>query len=159
MNPKFKIDAVDDSIVQLLTSGRKNKEISSMVNVPRSTIQRRIRNLTTSGLVVPNFQISYEQLGFKSGLINIFVGNGDIHEIAKKVLEIDGMISVEIHIGNFDIIGHIIYEDGQDLLNMVSTIKKIAGVRGVQWSERVYQIVKRQKLKPYRDMMLMNKSK
>lgn len=151
MNSKFKIDAIDNTIVQLLTSGKNNKEITSTVNVPRSTIQRRIKKLIMSGVVVPNFQISYEHLGFNSGSINIIVGNGDIHEIAKKVYDLDGIISVEIHIGNFDIIGHIVYEDGPDLLKMIYAIKKIKGVRGVLWSERIYQITKRQELKLYRN--------
>lgn len=59
------------------------------------------------------------------------------------------MISVEIHIGNFDIIGHIIYADRSELLNMVSEIKKIKGVKRVLWSERIYQITKSEKSKLY----------
>ena len=89
MDSKFKIDDIDTDIIQLLTAGKNNREISSTVNVALSTIQRRIRNLIISGLVVQNFQISYEHLGLNSGSINIIVGNGDIHEIAKKVFDID----------------------------------------------------------------------
>jgi len=151
MDSKFKIDAIDTTIVQLLTSGKNNKEISSTVKIPHSTIQRRVRNLINSGLVVPDFQISYEQLGFKSGSINVIVGNGDINEIADTISEIDGIISVEIHIGNFDITGQLIYEDRLDLRNIVSAIKQINGVKSVFWSERIYQIKKRQKLKLYRN--------
>ena len=147
MNSKFNIDAVDTAIVQLLTSGKNNKEISSAVKIPHSTIQRRVKNLKSRGLVVPDFQISYEDLGFNSGLISILVSNEDINEVAKKVSEIDGMIWVEIHIGSFDIIGQIIYENGPDLLNIISTIKQVKGVRSVFWSERIYQIKKRQELK------------
>ena len=60
MDSKFKIDDIDTDIIQLLTAGKNNREISSTVNVALSTIQRRIRNLIISGLVVQNFQISYE---------------------------------------------------------------------------------------------------
>jgi predicted transcriptional regulator len=63
MDSKFKIDDIDTDIIQLLTAGKNNREISSTVNVALSTIQRRIRNLIISGLVVQNFQISYEHLG------------------------------------------------------------------------------------------------
>lgn len=151
METKFKVDDIDTNIIQLLTSGKNNREISSTVNVPLSTIQRRVKNLITSGLIVPDFQISYEQLGFSSGIVNIFVGNGDIHEIAKKIIDIDGIISAEIHIGNFDIVGHMVYEDRPELLSMISEIKKIKGVKEVLWSEKIYEITKTQKLKLYRN--------
>ena len=146
MDSKFKIDDIDTDIIQLLTAGKNNREISSTVNVALSTIQRRIRNLIISGLVVQNFQISYEHLGLNSGLINIIVANGDINEVAKKVCDLDGVISVEVHIGNFDITGRIVYEDRPDLLNIISNIKKIRGVKSVLWSERIYQITKRNEL-------------
>lgn len=151
MEPKFKVDDIDTNIIELLTSGKSNKEISSTINIPRSTIQRRIRNLITRGLISTNFQIRYEDLGISSGLITIFVGNGDIHEIAKKVCDLEGITSIEIHIGNFDIIGHILYEDRSELLSIISEIKKIKGVKGIRWSERIYQITKTQKLKVHRN--------
>lgn len=50
-NRKTRADEIDTNIIQLLTSGKSSKEISSTVNVPRSTIHRRIRNLITSGLI------------------------------------------------------------------------------------------------------------
>jgi len=74
------------------------------------------------------------------------VANGDINEVAKKVCDLDGVISVEVHIGNFDITGRIVYEDRPDLLNIISNIKKIRGVKSVLWSERIYQITKRNEL-------------
>lgn len=151
MDSKFKIDAIDSTIIQLLTSGKSGQEISSTVKVPRSTIQRRVKNLITSGLVIPNFKISYEQLGFNSGLVNIIVNKGDIDEIAKKVYDLDGIISVEVHIGNSDIIGHIIYKDGRDLRKIISSIKQIDGVKSALWSERIYQIPYKQQLKLYKN--------
>ena len=157
MGSKFRVDDIDTNIIQLLTFGKNNSEISSTVNVPLSTIQRRVRNLISNGLVIPHFQISYEQLGYNSGIINILVGNGDIHEIAKKIIEIDGITSVEIHIGNFDIVGHVMYKDRIELIDIKSTIKKIKGVRGFLWSEKIYEITKRQRLKLYRNDINLQK--
>ena len=147
MDSKFKIDAIDTTILQLLTSGKNGQEISSTVKVPRSTIQRRLKNLMSNGLVIRSFTISYEQMGFNLGLVNIIVKKGDIDEIAKKVYDLDGIISVEVHIGNSDIVGHIVYKNGQDLRNIVSSIKQIDGVKSAIWSERIYQIPYKQQLK------------
>jgi len=46
---------------------------------------------------------------------------------------------VEIHIGNSDILGHVIYKEGKDLLDLISSIKRIEGVDRIVWSERIYQ--------------------
>ncbi|HET6590041.1 MAG TPA: hypothetical protein VFG45_07760 [Candidatus Nitrosocosmicus sp.] len=84
-------------------------------------------------------QINYVLLGFKTCLVHIYLSDGNINEIANKVYELDGITLIEIHIGNSDIIGHVIYKEGKDLLSIIAAIKKMNGVRRVVWSERIYQ--------------------
>lgn len=57
----------------------------------------------------------------------------------KKIQNLNQITYVEIHIGNSDILGNVIYKEGKELLNIISTIKKIQGVDRIIWSERVYQ--------------------
>lgn len=71
-------------------------------------------------------------------MVHVYLRDGIISEIAKKVFELDGITFVEIHIGNSDILGNIIYKDGKGLLNIISAIKKMQGVEQVVWSERTY---------------------
>jgi hypothetical protein len=71
-------------------------------------------------------------------LIHIFVKIGDIHDIAQRILNLDKVSSVEIHIGCSDILAHVIYEENIDLLNLITKIKNIRGVERTLWSERIY---------------------
>ena len=122
-----------------MVNGRNNKQISSQLSIPLSTIQRRVRILLTKEIITPRVQLNYEKLGLKTGLLHIYLKSGDIDQIAKKVYEIDGITSFEIHIGNSDILANVVYKEGKKLLNIITTIKKIEGVERIVWSERIYQ--------------------
>lgn len=133
------IDEVDLKIIGLLTQDKSNQQISLQLDIPLSTVQRRTRKVKHSGLVKNSTQIDYESLGFNTGLAHIYLNDGDIDQTAKKVYELDGITYVEIHIGNSDILGNVVYKNGKELLNTISTIKKIKGIEKVVWSERVYR--------------------
>lgn len=134
-----KIDIHDAEIIKLMISGKNKKEISSQLSIPLSTIQRRARYLLADETIKPKMEINYEKLGFKTGLLHIYLKNGNIDQIAKKINELHGITSIEIHIGNSDILGHVFYKDGRKLLDLVSQIKNFEGVDRIVWSERVYQ--------------------
>lgn len=133
------LDQSDIKIINLMVLDKTNKEISQELEIPLSTVQRRVRNLITAGYIISDIQVNYEKMGFKSGLLHIYLKNGDIEEMVKKVNSLDQITSVEVHIGNSDILGHVVYKEGKDLLNLITTIKKIETVERVVWSERVYQ--------------------
>ena len=122
-----------------MVNGRNNKQISSQLSIPLSTIQRRVRILLTKEIITPRVQLNYEKLGLKTGLLHIYLKSGDIDQIAKKVYETDGSTSFEIHIGNSDILANVVYKEGKELLNIITTIKKIEAVERIVWSERIYQ--------------------
>ncbi|WP_458720815.1 Lrp/AsnC family transcriptional regulator [Candidatus Nitrosocosmicus sp. R] len=134
-----KNDSIDIKIIELMVDGRNNKQISSQLSMPLSTIQRRVRALLVSGIITPTVHLNYEKLGFKTGLLHIYLKDGDIDEIAKKVYEVDGITSFEIHIGNSDILANAVYKEGKQLLNIIAAIKKLEGVERIVWSERIYQ--------------------
>jgi len=134
-----KNDSIDIKIIELMVDGRNNKQISSQLSMPLSTIQRRVRALLVSGIITPRVHLDYEKLGFKTELLHIYLKDGDIDEIAKKVYEVDGITSFEIHIGNSDILADVVYKEGKELLNIIAAIKKLEGVEKIVWSERIYQ--------------------
>jgi DNA-binding Lrp family transcriptional regulator len=133
------IDTKDLEIIQLMVLGKTNKQISTQINLPLSTVQRRVRNLQSNGFVISNIQINYHKFGFKTGLLHVYLRDGDIEKLTKKILGLDGVTSVEIHIGNSDILGNVVYKYSKDLLNLISAIKKLEGVDRIVWSERIYQ--------------------
>ncbi len=75
-----------------MVNGRNNKEISSQLSIPLSTIQRRVRTLLTKGIVTPRVQLNYEKLGFKTGLLHIYLKNGISKKLQKRF-----MIWMELH--------------------------------------------------------------
>lgn len=111
--------------------------------MPLSTIQRRVRNLFESGIINSKVELDYEKLGYKTGVLNIYLMNGNIDDIAKRIHQLDSVISIEIHIGNCDILANVVYDDGKKLLSIMSEIKNFEGVDRIVWSERIYQSPKK----------------
>ena len=133
------IDVIDIKIINLMILYKTNKEISRDLNIPLSTVQRRVRNLITARFVVSNIEVNYQMFGFKTGLVHVYLRNGNIEETTKKIENLNEITYVEIHIGNSDILGNVIYKEGKELLNLIATIKKMQGVDRIVWSERVYK--------------------
>ena len=84
-------------------------------------------------------EVEYVKLGYKTGLLNIYLKNGNIDNMAKRIHELDGVTSIEVHIGNSDILANVVYKDGKKLLDLISEIKNFEGVDRILWSERIYQ--------------------
>ena len=78
------IDAIDIKIINLMVLYKTNKEISKDLKIPFSTVQRRVRNLITARYVVSNIEVNYQMFGFKTGLVHVYLRNGNIEETTKK---------------------------------------------------------------------------
>lgn len=139
-NLNKKIDESDIKIIGLMVLNKTNKEISRDLGIPLSTVQRRVRDITSADFITTNIQINYQKFGFKTGLIHVYLRDGNVEELAKKINNLAPVLYVEIHIGNSDILGHVAYKEGKELLNLISDIKKMQGVERTVWSERIYQI-------------------
>lgn len=135
-----RIDDIDMKVIELLTFGFNNKQISDKLKVPLSTIQRRTRKLFEKGLIITRTEPNYEQLGFKRGLIHIYLSKGEIDSVGHAISRMKGIISASVHVGNSDIVGFFIYRNTGQLLKMTTEVKKIPGVEKVMWSEEVYSI-------------------
>jgi len=132
-----KIDKLDLRLISLLTVGHTNKQISTELKIPLSTIQRRTRHLIIKGLVTLNAVPNYKQLGLKKGLIHIYLSDGNMKSIADKVSKMEGITSASVHIGNSDVVGEFVYKDSDQLLDIKSQIHKLQGVREIVWSEEI----------------------
>jgi len=135
-----RIDALDTKILSLMVQGLSNKEISSRLKTPLSTIQRRTRHLVGNGMVNVRAEVNLEKVGIKKGMIHVYLSNGNIDQTARKIGAVPTIDSVEIHIGNSDIIGNVLYNDSKQLLQTIADIKRIEGVERIVWSEEIYDI-------------------
>jgi DNA-binding Lrp family transcriptional regulator len=134
------VDEKDLGIISYLISGYSNQQISSDLQIPLSTVQRRTRLIIQSGLLQHNFKPDYRRLGLKKGMIHVYLRDGDMKSTAGKVSGMEGITSVSIHIGNSDIVADFVYRDSEQIVNIVSSIKKIEGVDRTVWSEEVYTL-------------------
>jgi DNA-binding Lrp family transcriptional regulator len=136
----IRIDDIDMRVIELLTFGFNNKQISAKLKIPLSTTQRRTRKLFEKGLIVTRTEPNYEKLGFKRGLIHIYLSKGEIESVGRAISKMKGIISASVHVGNSDIVGFFIYRNTWQLLKMTSDVKKVLGVEKIMWSEEVYSI-------------------
>ena len=137
---KWKMDSLDSKIISLIINGTTNKEIANRLKVPLSTVQRRTRKLVQTGFIRYRTEVNIRMIGFKKGLVHVYISDGSTDQIARKISMLEPIESVGIHIGNSDIIGNVIYRDSKQLLRMVSDIKKLDGVDKVVWSEEIYRL-------------------
>jgi Lrp/AsnC family transcriptional regulator for asnA, asnC and gidA len=135
-----RIDNIDMKIIELLTFGQSSKQISDKLEVPLSTIQRRKRKLGERELIVTRTEPNYEKLGFKRGLIHLYINMREIDNVGFKLSKMSGITSASVHVGNSDLVGFFIYRNTRQLLKMTTDVKQIPGVDKVMWSEEVYSI-------------------
>jgi Lrp/AsnC family transcriptional regulator for asnA, asnC and gidA len=136
-NPSYSFDKRDRAILVLMLSGLSNREIASRLKIPMSTVQRRTRKLFEKGIIKNKVSLDYKKLGFRSGILHIYLNDGNIHSAAEQISKIKGMLSTSIHIGNSDIVGFFVFRQADQLLDIISETKKIDGVERVVWSEEV----------------------
>jgi hypothetical protein len=134
------LDKTDFRIVSLLVIGYDNKQISSTLKIPLSTIQRRTRLILQSEIVTQEYQPNFKMLGIKKGLLHTYLRDGHIRKTAEKISRMEGILSVTIHVGNSDIVSEFVFDNSEDLIDIIAAIKEIQGVEQVVWSEEIYKI-------------------
>ncbi|HEY7572522.1 MAG TPA: hypothetical protein VH796_14240 [Nitrososphaeraceae archaeon] len=132
------LDKLDYQVISLMTLGLDNKTISKDLKTPLSTIQRRTRILLRLGYVSQVFQPNYKKLGLKKGLLHVYIRNGEMKKVAQDLLSNDGIMSAGVHVGNSDIVGEFVYEDSEQLVDLISQVKEMERVDRVVWSEEVF---------------------
>jgi DNA-binding Lrp family transcriptional regulator len=140
LNPHdISLDSIDLKIVALLCSGRDNRQISTQLKIPLSTIQRRTRRIISSGIVNVGIQPNFKRLGLKRGALHVCISHGDIKKHVTQLSKMNGIISSSVHIGNSDVVSDYAYENTDQLMNTISNVKHMEGTDGVTWSEEVYR--------------------
>ena len=137
---EYHLDKTDFRIISLLVLGYNNKQISSTLKIPLSTIQRRTRRILQSGTVEVEYQPNFKLLGIAKGILHTYLRDGKLKQTAQKISEMEGILSVSIHVGNSDIVSEFVYENSEDLVDIIADIKQIEGVDRVLWSEEIFKL-------------------
>jgi Lrp/AsnC family transcriptional regulator, regulator for asnA, asnC and gidA len=134
INPFVDIDQTDLKLIELMISSHANKntkQMSTNLGISLSTVQRRIRNMIEKGVIVSRFQVDYEKIGYRKGLIHVYKMDGNSKEIIKAISKLKGITSIETHIGDSDILVSVIYKMSSDLSDIINGIKHIDGIKGI----------------------------
>ena len=84
----------------------------------------------------PNFKL----LGIAKGLLHVYLRDGQIRRTGQKISEMEGVLSVSIHVGNSDLVSEFVYENSEGLVDIISKIKESEGVDRVLWSEEIFKL-------------------
>jgi DNA-binding Lrp family transcriptional regulator len=117
------------------------KEASKALNVPLSTVQRRVRLLVNAGILMMKMDVEYRLLGFKRGLLQIHLRNGGLKSLVEELSRIPGMLSVSVHVGSSDIVCSFIYRNSMQLLDVMSHTRDLKEVEKIIWSEEVFSVL------------------
>ena len=85
------IDKSDIQIINLMIKGDNNKEISSKLHIPLSTVQHQGKKDLEQELVITTTYLNRFKFGYATGLIHIYCSDKNIQQTAKKVLEFGGV--------------------------------------------------------------------
>ena len=139
-NPAVVIDETDLKLIELIISSpaiKNNRQMSTMLGISLSTVQRRLRDLIQKGVLVSKFHVDYEKIGFRTGLIHIFKMKGNSNETVKAISKLKGITSIENHIGDSHILVSVVYKLSRDLSDIIDGITQMEGVQRISWSERI----------------------
>jgi hypothetical protein len=134
------MDKTDFKIISLMVLGQDNKQISSTLKIPLSTIQRRTRRILQSEMVKVEYQPNFKLLGIAKGLLHVYLRDGQLRRTGQKISEMEGILSSSIHVGNSDVVSEFVYENSEDLVDIIAEIKQIEGVDRVLWSEEIFKL-------------------
>jgi DNA-binding Lrp family transcriptional regulator len=134
------MDKTDFKIISLMVLGQDNKEISSTLKIPLSTIQRRTRRILLSEMVKVEYQPNFKLLGIAKGLLHVYLRDGQLRMTGEKISHMEGILSSTIHVGNSDLVSEFVYENSEDLIDIIGEIKRIEGVDKVLWSEEIFKL-------------------
>ena len=145
----LEIDTVDEQILYYLTDEARHTsapDIAAEVDVSAPTVRNRIRRLEEAGVIRGyHADVDYQQVGGR--LTNHYVcstGNRDREEMAQRVLDIPGVISVrEIMSGKGDLRITVVGDDTDDLTRIAQGITSL----GVEIDDE--DLVHRKYFRPY----------
>lgn len=139
-NFSHSFDKTDYRVISLLVLGYDNKKISSTLKVPLSTIQRRTRIILLAGIVTLEYIPNFKMLDIKKGLLHTYLHDGKLRKTAEKISEMEGILSVTLHVGNSDVVSEFVYDNSEELVDIIAAIKEIEGVDKVMWSEEIFKL-------------------
>jgi Lrp/AsnC family transcriptional regulator for asnA, asnC and gidA len=129
---KEKIDTIDIEIIRLLQAdGRRSyADIATVLNLSPSSIQQRAHRLIENGLLKIRAVVEPQLMGFPvSAMIALEVDGAVLREVAAELAKIEEISYVVLCAGSYDIQIEVVCRDNKHLVDLITDISKISGVR------------------------------
>lgn len=129
------LDAANRSIIEALQrDGRRAySQIAADVGLSEAAVRRRVELLRESGVIQVVAVTDPLQLGFtRQALVGVKV-EGDVREVASKIVPIPEVVYVVMCAGSFDLLVELVCEDDDRLLHVLNdSVRAIPGVVGTE---------------------------
>jgi Lrp/AsnC family transcriptional regulator, regulator for asnA, asnC and gidA len=129
------LDAANRAIIEALQKDgrRPYGAIAEEVGLSEAAVRRRVQRLRESGVIQIVAVTDPLQLGFtRQALVGIQV-EGDVRQIAAKIVAIPEVDYVVMCAGSFDLLAEVVCEDDDSLLKLLNdSVRSIPGVRSTE---------------------------
>jgi Lrp/AsnC family transcriptional regulator for asnA, asnC and gidA len=129
------LDGTNRAIIESLQrDGRRAyAQIASEVGLSEAAVRRRVQQLRASGVIQIVAVTDPLQLGFRrQALIGISV-EGDVRDVAAKIVPLPEVDYVVMCAGSFDLLVEVVCEDDERLLHILNdSIRSVPGVRSTE---------------------------
>lgn len=129
------LDDANRAIIESLQrDGRRAyAQIASEVGLSEAAVRRRVQQLRTSGVIQIVAVTNPLQLGFRrQAMIGISV-EGDVREVAAKIVPLPEVDYVVMCAGSFDLLVEVVCEGDERLLHILNdSIRSVPGVRSTE---------------------------
>lgn len=129
---KERLDAIDIEIIRLLQAdGRRSyADIATALKLSPSSIQQRANRLMQNGLLKVRAVVNPQLMGFPvSATIALEVDGAVLREVAAELAKIEEISYVVLCAGSYDIQIEVVCRDNTHLVDLITNISKINGVR------------------------------
>jgi len=136
------LSAVDKKILKALLASRgsiSSLKLSSELNIPLSTVQRRRKRLEGAFLET-SYSLKLEKFGWRTATLYVSTQNGMTSAIGKELLSWQKSVTAVYRTmgeNTVDLKLDTTFRDNAELLDRIEMIKSLNGVKNVFWSESI----------------------
>ena len=129
-------DTLDKKIIEeFQDNGRKPySEIASKLNVSEGTVRKRVKKLTDMGVFKIAGLIDPGKYGeHLLAIVGVQLGSQNLLENAKKFSELNGVVSVGIVTGRYDLVCQVLFDKPDGLINFFT--EEVSKIKDVKFTE------------------------
>lgn len=129
------VSTTDRLLIRLLQQNARVSfaELSRVTGIPESTVRRRVERLQDRGIIRFAMIADADQLGYDiSAMIGLRIDLGRLHEISDTLSAMSEVVFASFLTGSFDILLQIVVESQEALVELLTGLARIEGVRSTE---------------------------